>query len=151
VSVLVCLLPSYVDVPEPDADLHCTIVWGGDWASHAASSIETLKGRCEFIARHFAPIEALVTGVDTFGQGVERTPVLRLEHAHLYAMRVWCEQWNRSEYKEYRPHLSVSSFPSVFPKSIRFDRIALWLGDSRITENVERSAWRLGTGVPCAA
>lgn len=149
-SILVAVLPSPgVDILGAE-EPHASIVWAGPLNEADPGVVSELRTTVPFAGHFHQPFEAMVVGTDMFGQGDEQTYVLRLEAPQLYFLRNVFGALSKSEYPEFKPHLSVPKAPVSWPNKIEFTRIALWLGDARV-EPAERYTYWLGTGKPCAS
>lgn len=87
----------------------------------------------------------LVMAYDTFGSDeTDQVEVAVLEGSSMRALYDLVAQYNVGPWG-YAPHITKQpgyNLPAV-GTWVEFDRIAIWRGE-------ERSAWRFGTGSPCA-
>lgn len=124
-------------------ETHCTLVYAGTVGDDAPHP-HTLARSGLHLARAFLPFDATVTGHEMFGENADE-PVNRIHHSDLHAMRHFVEHHNRSEFKDYKPHISVNEDTPYLAigQRLRMDRLALWYGD-------DRWSWALGSGEPRA-
>lgn len=126
-SVMVAFYPaeSYGSVMSPP---HVTVVYAGEIGEN---DIEFDDLRAAFDAVRVDRFSAEVTGQELFGED-EDTWVLTLEHPVLREVRGQFDQYNRSEYTDYQPHLTLNVDGEPLaepPTNIDIDRIALHWGD----------------------
>lgn len=84
---------------------------------------------------HIPPLS--VTGVEVFGDD-EKVEVLRFApNPELDILRANFEPFHKSQYKEFKPHLTLgpkgSTVYSTLPKVVEFDRLSLVFGNKKFT------------------
>lgn len=119
---------------------HLTLVYAGD--DPQGVNITGLRSVVKQLARGGAPFTAQIIGHDLFGDNSDE-PVLLLEHPEFKAMRRQLEQYNRSEYSQFRPHVAIPTLNGInrIPQDVAFDRLGLWVDE-------DRQNWWLGSGEP---
>ena len=137
-GVILALLPR-----GSTGETHCTLVYGGTVGEDAPHPTVLAKSAMH-LARGFMPFDVTVTGHDMFGQEKDE-PVNLIDSHHLHAMRHFVNHHNRSEFKDFKPHISVNEDTPhlALGSKLRMDRLALWYGE-------DRWSWALGTGEPRA-
>ena len=102
-----------------------------------------LEQQVKASARWSVPAIASVVSHEEFGDGDNKVMVARLSDPILAAMQYQWAGWSTSQYG-FKPHMSDVGFGlRPIGSLVRFNRIALWYGDSR-------KSYRLGTGELCA-
>lgn len=138
-SIMVALLPkgetgSKLELP------HLTVIYGGEIPEMTARETFDLIGT--FISvMDGTPIPPLkVTGLEIFGDD-EKVEVLTFaSNPELDRLRTIFEPHHKSQYKEFKPHLTMGPVGSVrnknLPDTVEFNRLILAFGDRKITENL---------------
>jgi 2'-5' RNA ligase len=116
--------------PLPD-EAHLTLVWAGERADQSVLSQLRFMGRS--FARQQKAFPVKVLGTAMFGEN-HNEPVLLIELASQIAiMRSAVQQYSKSEYTEFRPHVAVPSLNGhrfydnrLRPLTLYFNQIALW-------------------------
>jgi 2'-5' RNA ligase len=140
-SVMIALLPTsseWCKIKLP----HMTLVYAGEIEEDLQlTDFNVLAKDACSLAQMTNPFSLKVTGTDTFGEEPEQVDVLTLElTTQLRAMRHFVEDWNESEFTEFKPHCTIGpagtflEFPPLF---LHFDRIAVGWGDDLLTFNLK--------------
>jgi 2'-5' RNA ligase len=137
------LLPAYTP-PLPDT-AHLTLVWAGEQAD--SSTLAALGVIGSQFSRTQLAFPAKVMGTALFGEK-RNEPVLLTELTMQIAlMRAAVQQYSKSEYDEFRPHVAIPGLtpkilnPKTRPQHLYFNALALW-PTSNYAENEVR--WWLG-------
>lgn len=138
-GVMIAFLPtdgSWCKQPLP----HMTLVYAGAIEDHEYTAFNALAKDAITIANMMMPFELPVKGIEVFGDE-DRVDVLSLGTTpELLKARDLVEHWNRSEFKEFKPHCTIGVLGSargLLPTRLFFDRIIVSFGN----ENME---FRLG-------
>ena len=138
------LIPAYT--PPLTEERHLTLVWAGDVADSSAVAALSIIGASW--ARTNGAFVARVMGMALFGEN-HNEPVLLVELTpEIALLRASVQQYNKSEYKEYRPHVAIPGLTAKVrnlktrPKHLYFNQMALWPGQNP-REN--ETAWWLGS------
>ena len=114
---------------------HCTLVYLGRVEKQTHKRYLELLGITSGLATITRSFTAKAIGYDTFGPTEDRVKVLKLErNPELHALRSFVERFNKSEFKEFRPHITLGSWDTEVyehPNAVRFNRLALCWGESR--------------------
>lgn len=141
-SVMVALLPtttywSHLELP------HLTLVYVGKVAELRPTVWSDLLKVAYSIATVNPPQNLYTLGTAVFGTD-EKVDVILIEPApDLLRMRALFEQYNGSEFKEFRPHATIGPTGSanvIIPEKILFDRIVVCWG-------TEKRVFVLGSGL----
>lgn len=119
-------------------DGHVTLVYGGEIGARDQPDEQEMRMAAQMIAKMYSPVVAKTTGMAWMGQGDERVPAIILRSPELHRMRLWVERFNRSQYKVYKPHMSVPDYNAPVVPYVYLEEIALWWGD-------EHTTWQIGT------
>lgn len=120
---------------------HLTLVYAGEIKDLQESAFNDMcKDACS-IAMLARPVTLRVTSREKFGNWSEdpanAVDVFRLQAtSELLAMRHQVEGWNKSEFKDFNPHVTIGPPGSVVnpPSYIAFDRIMVaWGRDKDLT------------------
>ena len=135
-SVMVALLPTTSDwchIALP----HLTLVYAGEIQDLKATDENELAKTALALAMTCPPLMLDVLTKDVLGAGEEQVDTLLLRPTpQLLAMRSVVESWNASQYKTFKPHVTVGpvgSASDVIPDYLIFDRIMLGWGDKQLT------------------
>ena len=116
---------------------HLTLVYGGKITEQEYSVFNQMAKDAIIVSRLAGGFQLDVTGVETFGDDDEKVEVLTLEPTpDLIRARQLVEHWNRSEYTEFKPHVTVGPVGSargVLPTSLYFDRVMVAYGNEDMT------------------
>lgn len=152
-SAMIAFLPANAPYVKQDFP-HLTLVYAGEIAGRDKSEFNTMGKDAISAARVTGSFSLNVTGVDTLGEAEEEVDVL-LMHAtpQLLVARKIVEKWNRSEFTDFLPHVTIgppgsaysqgsedrfseSNYSNrsrnVLPAAIYFDRLAVCWGDDRL-------------------
>ena len=139
-SSMIALLPD--EAPWVKQDLpHLTLVYSGEVAKLSDQDIILLKGLTRALSLVFRPQLLDSISVDVFGKDDDRVHVVRTSKSDdLTLMRSLAERFDASEYKVYKPHVTVGPIGqtqvSGVPDQILFDRIGLFIGDEKWVYNL---------------
>lgn len=136
-SVMIALLPTQGDWCKIKLP-HMTLVYAGEIEEDLQlTDFNVLAKDACSIAQMSNPFSVKVTGVETFGADDQQVDVLTLEYTTLLrAMRHFVEDWNRSEFTDFKPHCTIGpagTFLEFPPMYLTFDRIAVGWGDELLT------------------
>ena len=133
-GVMIALLPAG-DTSWCRQDLpHCTLVYVGD--NPPLSMRPELEKASSSLAETFPIFVANIVGVDILGPADNRVDVMLLDSPRFRYMREAVEQFNGSEYKEFKPHATIGPHTgekNPIPLTLRFDRVILAWGEDRVT------------------
>lgn len=132
--VMIALLPvttnwSTLDLP------HMTLVYSGKIEDHKDSDLNTMAKDCSALAAISQPLTLLVTGIDILGPPEDKVSALMLRPTpELMGLRNFVEDWNLSEFKEFKPHCTIGPYPGktvveYTPTMLAFNRLLLAWGD----------------------
>lgn len=137
-DVMVALLPTSTEwssLPIP----HLTLVYAGEISKSRPTDFQNLAKECSHLAAISSRITAIVDGKETLGGG--DNPYVEAyvfkPNSELSAMRHFLEKWNKSEYKEFKPHMTIGPLGSKppmdgAPVAIRFDRLLVAWGNDQL-------------------
>lgn len=136
-SAMVSLLPnngwwSKLEIP------HLTLVFAGKIDQLQASQFNNMAKDAASIAMMQPRFSVKVIGTDVFGSnGDEEVDVFTLQKTpELMAMRRFLEKYNKSDYVEFKPHVTIGpaggGIPQI-PDIIIFDRINVAWGNEYMT------------------
>lgn len=139
---MIAFLPDDLYVGEaslPDFP-HMTLVYAGVIQDRTPTEINDIAKDAISLSRLISSFSTPIMGLDVFGDE-ERVRVLTLHTTpQLYAARKLVERWNKSQYKEFRPHITLGpeeTVVSVVPQKIHFSRIAACWGETRLIVPLE--------------
>jgi 2'-5' RNA ligase len=134
---------------------HMTLVYGGPIADLNENDFNTMAKDAISASRLTGTFNLSVTGVEEFGEGVDKVDVLTLYPTpQLLLARKLVEKWSVSEF-EFSPHVTVGPVGSaaaiventprysegyrrqVLPTKIYFNRIAACWGDKRLIFGID--------------
>jgi len=137
---------------------HMTLVYAGLIADRSKSEFNTMAKDGISAARVTGSFTLNVVGVETLGDPGEEVDALVLyPTAQLMVARQMVQSWNKSEFTELLPHVTIGPAGSAFaqqvpsdtndltymnrrkdilPSSIYFDRLAICWGDDRLIFNL---------------
>lgn len=137
---------------------HLTLVYAGAITGRDNSEFNKMGKDAISAARVTGSFSLSVTGVETLGDAGEEVDALMLYPTpQLLVARQMVEKWNKSEFTEYLPHVTVGPVGSayaqrvvdsteevsysnrrrdVLPNNIYFDRLAVCWGDDRLIFNL---------------
>lgn len=135
---------------------HMTLVYGGSVSDMQDSDLNVMAKDAISAARITGPFSLPVTSVDQMGEGEDEVDVLTLYPTpQLLLARNVVEHWDKSEFKEFKPHATIGPVGSAFvdqvnynntvnstyyrrqslPDRLYFDRIAVCWGDKKLVFN----------------
>ena len=133
-AIMVALLPKAAFWTKMDFP-HLTLVYAGKLHERNRSDQVDIAKTAVQMSSVFNKLDVKVKKPDVLGPRSERVDVLLLEkHPMLLSMRRLLEWHNRSEYKDFKPHVTVGpkgSLAPPIPSVIHFDRIAVCFGEER--------------------
>ena len=116
---------------------HLTLVYVGKTIDQPSYVHNELLKLANVIANANPPFYAKVVGTDIFGPEDDLVDVILIEQSpRLLLMRAALEQYNGSEYKEFKPHCTIGPVGSKrnnIPELINFDKIVVAWGDNRMS------------------
>jgi 2'-5' RNA ligase len=122
------LIPAYT--PPLTDDAHLTLVWPGDDPEPQVRA--RLVALMRMFAQQHGAFPVSVKGIGMFGN-FHNEPVLLCQlTTQLAMMRAACQQYSKSEYKEFRPHVAVPRLAAALqrkrnlPRHLYFNRIEWW-------------------------
>lgn len=150
---MIAFLPANAPYVKQDFP-HLTLVYAGVITGRDESEFNSMGKDAISAARVTGSFSLNVTGVDTLGDAGEEVDVLLMYPTpQLLVARQMVESWNKSEFKEFLPHVTIGPAGSaysqrvldtpdeisymnrkrdVLPGSIYFDRLAVCWGDNRL-------------------
>lgn len=133
-GVMIALLPYSAEWTNLEFP-HMTVVYAGDVGDHKITDLPKLIKDASSIAMVNRPLTLMVTGLEVFGKDDEKVDVFTLRPIpEIMAIRNFVEKWHKSEFTEYRPHVTVGPSPSMVvgrPQYITFDKVAVAWGDEK--------------------
>lgn len=115
---------------------HLTLVYAGKLEDSSPSEISALTKDAASVARLISVFTLPVMGLDVFGSEDEKVKVVTLHPSpQLISARMLVEGWNKSEYTEYKPHVTLGPEATdvrELPASIYFDRLSVNWGDKSL-------------------
>lgn len=135
-SIMIAFLPTYATWVKQELP-HMTLVFAGLVSEAGPNLKRDMTLDTAMIAAVTPKFSLLSLGVDQFGEGMERVDVLRLlKTTPLEAVRRMVERHNKSQYTDYKPHITIgpvgSAAESYLPEGVTFDRILLAWGDEHL-------------------
>jgi len=135
-SAMIALLPTHAEWSSLKVP-HLTLVYAGEIEDLPSGAFNAMAKDACSLAMLSSPITLRVDRIEVFGKEDEQVDVFTLvANDELRSMRNFVENWNASEYDEYRPHVTIGP-PGRFidepPRVITFDRVTCAWGDSYIT------------------
>lgn len=137
---------------------HLTLVYGGPITGRDKSEFNAMGKDGISAARATGSFSLSVTGVETLGDAGEEVDALMMYPTpQLLVARKIVESWNKSEFTEFLPHVTIGPAGSayaqrvvdsteeysyrdrrrdVLPSTIYFDRLAVCWGDDRLIFNL---------------
>lgn len=143
---MIALLPTNCDWAKVDLP-HLTLVYSGEIADLEPTDFNRLAKDASSLAMMNKPLTLTVNGVEVFGEGQERVDVLTLQMTpQLEAMRHVVEDWNQSEYDDYKPHVTIGPPGShvmlpFIPQTVSFDCIYVGWGDQCLTFRMNNGSY----------
>jgi 2'-5' RNA ligase len=156
-AVMIAYLPANGSFVKQDFP-HMTLVYGGPITGLDKSQFNSLGKDGVSAARTTGSFSLNVTGVETLGNAGEEVDVLTLYPTpQLLVARQIVEKWNKSEFKDFLPHVTIGPVGSAYaqrildspdessysnrrrdllPSNIFFDRLAVCWGDERLIFNL---------------
>lgn len=138
----VMLIPAMIPL-FPD-DGHLTVVYGGE--DPPGGQALTMQIVMRHAATQVQPFAARTMGVNLhFGEDKNEPVLLVGLTPELVILRSLMQQFNKSEYSEFRPHIAIPGWHEYMrgmhqlPQHVYFNKIEFWLGDDHV------GLW-LGTG-----
>jgi 2'-5' RNA ligase len=152
-DAMIAFLPANAPYVKQDFP-HLTLVYAGPITDRDKSEFNVMGKDAISAARAIGGSFSLnVTGVDTLGDAAEEVDVLLMYPTpQLLIARKMVESWNRSEFAEFLPHVTIGpagsaytqrdvdtsefsysrSSRNVLPNSIFFNRLAVCWGNDRL-------------------
>ena len=152
-QAMIAFLPANAPYVKQDFP-HLTLVYAGPIADRDRSEFNQMGKDGISAARVTGSFSLSVTGVDTLGDAGEEVDALLLHPTpQLLVARKMVESWNKSEFTEFLPHVTIGPAGSAYadrmldnpdevnymnrrrnqlPSSIYFDRVAVCWGDDRL-------------------
>lgn len=135
-KVMIALLPittnwSTLDLP------HLTLVYSGKIEDHKDSDLNAMAKDCSALAAITRPLTLNVTRIGVLGPPEDLVSVLMIRPSvELMALRNFVEEWNLSEFTEFKPHCTIGPYPGktvveYTPSMLAFDRLLLAWGDQQ--------------------
>ena len=119
--------------PENDPEAHCTIIYLGK-VDEVAFTEQDVRNAMELMQLG-APGEVPVAGPEMFGPDkdipvvlLEPVPVLTLAKLALEAVLLTFGIENASEFKDYKPHVTVPDHDREIPTTVTLGEPVLWWG-----------------------
>ena len=133
-GIMVCLYPA-----EGEADWsteeppHLTLVYGGKTGESDVSQDDLLEV-AQYISDQYGPMSINADRLDTLGKTGEANVVMMERTPALIDMRRLLNKFNRSEFKTFKPHVTIDNDGDEggmdeAPDNIYFDAIAVHYGD----------------------
>ena len=131
----VMLIPAYTP-PLPD-DAHLTLVYAGEDDETDTHTLARLTWQARHYASQHKAFPARVVGPNFhFGDSHDEPVLLIHLTPEIALMRSGVEQFSRSEYTEFRPHVSVPALRGLpsrhLPKTLYFNRISVWNSHAKV-------------------
>lgn len=130
-KAMVALLPTtywWCNIPLP----HTTLIFVGKISKLEPTLREELIRVAENLSILCSPVNLKVLGILTLGHDEEPVHVLNLvPNKQLLAMRSFLEEWDNSEFPDYKPHATIGPVGSLQqdpPILLSFDRILVSWG-----------------------
>lgn len=135
-SSMIAFLPTNAEWCKQDLP-HLTLVYTGSVEEGGSDLFQELAFDSAVVATLMPRFTLLSLGVDQFGEADERVDVLRLvSTSALDAVRRIVARHSKSEYKDYKPHVTLgpvgSSLMTDLPSYVSFDRLVLAWGDQKL-------------------
>jgi hypothetical protein len=129
------------DISQEDV-AHCTLTYFGEAEALPQLLQNDLRAAAEIAAEECEPFTAQISGVALLGE--DKASVLLLESHELVALRGWLCAHPAVEmalkmgqqFPTWVPHLTIGYSIGIMedpPEQITFDRLGLWLGDTKET------------------
>lgn len=136
-DIMIALLPVNADWCTLDLP-HLTLVYSGETKDHSPGDYNRMAKDVASLAMLSGPLSLDVMGMDTLGPPEDRVSVLLLRPSiDLLSMRNFVEKYNRSEYPDYKPHVTIgprAPESGSYPSRIFFDRLYIgWGEDESLT------------------
>ena len=127
------------DISQEDI-AHCTLTYFGEAADLPEVLQDELRDAGDLAASEIEPFTVKVSGVALLGE--DKASVLLLESQELVNLRNWLcahpavemAQKSGQQFPTWVPHLTISYSDGIMenpPESITFDRLGLWLGETK--------------------
>lgn len=135
-GIMVALLPSSADWADVELP-HMTLVFAGKVDERNPGEFNELAKDAASIAM-LSPglFVAENIGIDTFGPPEELVDAIVVRPTpEIMAARRFLEKWNRSEYPEFKPHITIGKHPAMLtnvPSRIVFNRLSVHWGNDSI-------------------
>lgn len=138
-GVMIALLPITTDWCEIKLP-HMTLVYCGKIGELAAGTFDELVKDTSALASLSRSPMLRVRAMDTFGEDSDKVDVLKLQITpEIAAMRRSVEKWNKSEHKDFKPHVTVGMAGQPHPeppKYISFNRMCVQWGEDMVVFNL---------------
>lgn len=119
-GVMIAYLPESGDWCKQDLP-HMTLVYCGTIDQLQESDLNTMGKDAISAARITGPFSLPVTSVEVFGEGEEAVDVLVLYPTpQLLLARNVVSHWNKSEFKDFKPHATIGPEGSAFADSVAY-------------------------------
>lgn len=100
---------------------HMTLAYGGELSDMQDSDLNAMAKDAISAARITGPFSLPVTSVDQMGEGEDEVDVLTLYPTpQLLLARNLVEHWDKSEFKEFKPHATIGPVGSAFSDSVPY-------------------------------
>jgi 2'-5' RNA ligase len=132
-TVMIAFVPTTTDWSVIDFP-HLTLVYAGEKDNLRETAHNELLKSAVTMALEFPKFKLNVLTKTIFGEDDERVDVLTLTPLpDLLEMRKQVAYWNASQYKDYKPHVTIGPVGTLVntPKQIEFDKIAVCWGDQK--------------------
>jgi 2'-5' RNA ligase len=156
-TAMIAFLPANGSFVKQDFP-HLTLVYAGPIAGRDKSEFNSMGKDGISAARVTGSFTLNVTGVETLGDAGEEVDALMMYPTpQLVVARQMVQQWNKSEFEELLPHVTIGPAGSAYaqrvvdssdetsysnrrrdllPSSVYFDRLAVCWGDDRLIFNL---------------
>lgn len=140
-SAMIALLPTTTDWCKIKLP-HLTLVYAGEIKDHSPAAFNDMAKDAASLAMMNRTLTLEVLGKEAFGNWSDnpndQVDVFRLRPtSQLLGMRHFVEHWNASEFKDYKPHVTIGPAGQTFveqPRFLTFDRImCCWGSDQDLT------------------
>jgi len=137
-TAMIALLPLTDEWCKQDL-AHLTVVYCGEVDLLKKGDFNSMAKDASSISLLTNPIHLKTNGIETFGgqNGDPSVDVIRIVPSQeLLAIRNFLEFWDRSEFKIFKPHVTIGPAGSLIeniPLMISFDRIMVRWGDETLT------------------
>lgn len=143
-NIMIALLPITTDWSTLELP-HLTLVYCGKVSDHKPTDFNVMAKDVASLAMISRPLSLMSMGVEKLGPPEDLvTAIILRPTTELMAMRNFVDQWDKSEWPSYRPHVTVGSYPlgqvvSPDPSQVAFDRIMIAWGEQQLTFWLKRA------------